>query len=101
VIDFRVWLLDDIAQKTDVEGRGKKKKYWLTVNHGPDQGQWLFKVGRPSALENITEVLAAYLATQLGINYATYRLAKFEGLDGVASKLIGIESSGSYSRRCE
>jgi hypothetical protein len=39
-------------------------------------------------------VLAAYLATQLGINCATYRLEKFEGLDGVASKLIGIESSG-------
>jgi hypothetical protein len=96
VIDFNVWLLDKVASKDYVETRGKKRKFWLTVSDGleKDKGLWLFKVGRQSTLENATEVLAAYLAAQMSIPCPIYRLASFNGEQGVASKLIGDENSG-------
>jgi hypothetical protein len=96
VIDFNVWPLDKVSSKDRVETRGKKKKFWVTVSDGAekDRGLWLFKVGRQLTLENATEVLAAYLAKQIGIPCPIYRLATFKEEQGVASKLIGDEHAG-------
>jgi hypothetical protein len=75
------------------EQRGKKLKLWLQVLDAQGQKFWLFKVGRPNTLENITEVIASRLAELLGIPCAIYRLAKWQGVEGVASLLIGDERS--------
>lgn len=75
------------------ETRGKKSKQWVEIKNEGRRETWLFKVGRSKTLENVTEVIASRLAELLGIPCAIYRLAKWNEIEGVASKIIGDEKS--------
>ncbi|MBK5966829.1 phosphatidylinositol kinase [Thiocystis minor] len=67
-----------------LEQLGTKKKSWVRI--GKDR--YLFKVGRPGTGENWAEVIAARLASMLGIPHADYDLAIRGDEKGVLSPLI-------------
>jgi HipA-like C-terminal domain len=92
VIDFSELFLDE-AVEVATEPRGKKQKVWVTL--GDDT--WLFKQGREKTLENVTEVIAAYLAGLLQVRHAEYRLASRASKKGVASRQIGDKKSEGYT----
>jgi hypothetical protein len=93
VIDFSVLNLDN-AIEIDPEPRGKKSKVWVLIPNGQHAGIWLFKIGRLNTLEDVTEVLAAHLASMIDLPCAKYLLANRHGVRGVASKLLGSETQG-------
>ncbi|NEX19763.1 phosphatidylinositol kinase [Thiorhodococcus mannitoliphagus] len=67
-----------------LEQLGTKKKSWVRL----DDCRYLFKIGRPGTGENWAEVIAARLASMLGIPHADYELAVRGNEKGVLSPLI-------------
>lgn len=67
-----------------LEQLGTKKKSWVRL----DSGRYLFKIGRPGTGENWAEVIAARLASMLGIPHADYEFAMRGDEKGVLSPLI-------------
>lgn len=67
-----------------LEQLGTKKKSWIRL----DDRHYLFKVGRPGTGENWAEVIAAKLASMLGIPHADYEFAVRGDERGVLSPLI-------------
>jgi hypothetical protein len=67
-----------------LEQLGTKKKSWIRLNND----RYLFKIGRPGTGENWAEVIAARLASLLGIPHADYDFAVRGDEQGVLSPLI-------------
>lgn len=67
-----------------LEQLGTKKKSWVRL----DDSHYLFKVGRPGTGENWAEVMAAKLASMLGLPHADYEFAVRGDEQGVLSPLI-------------
>ena len=79
----------DAAQEQ--EAMGTKPKFWF---RHPQLGQCLFKQARPNTGEDWSEKIAAELAQQLGLPYASQELAIWKDQPGTISPLM-IPARGS------
>ena len=73
IIDVTDWI------RVRVETMGSKPKVWL---RSPDNRLWLFKYPRPDSGEHWSEKLAAEIAREMALPYATVELAVCEGNPG-------------------
>lgn len=85
---FPVIDLGDAAQES-LEQLGTKEKFWIT--HA-EFGKCLCKLTRPGTGEDWSEVIAAALASRLGLPHAQYFLATYAGRRAVITPTLVPES---------
>ncbi len=68
-----------------IEQLGTKRKFWFRAADGV---RYLFKEGRPTTGENWAEKVSCEIAQRLVIPHASYDLATWKGLKGVATKTL-------------
>ncbi len=86
-------IVEVIPQEKSIESLGTKEKFWYKNELGEE---WLFKQIRYAKVNDVSfptgedwsEKISACLANMLGIPFAIYELAIFEGKRGVVSKKI-------------
>ena len=78
---LRVIELGNVPQES-LEQVGTKEKFWVTI---PEFGRCICKLPRPGTGEDWSEVIAAELATSLGVPHAKYVLAQYQGQRAVVT----------------
>jgi HipA-like C-terminal domain len=78
---FTIYRVPDDAP-AKAEAMGTKPKFWFER----DGAMWLFKATRPGQGEHWAEVLAAELASKLGLPHARYELARWRDSSGVVTQ---------------
>jgi hypothetical protein len=74
-VPFQVLNLDN-APREIIEQLGTKQKFWTTI---PELGRCLCKTARPGTGEDWSEVVAAEIASLMGLPHARYFLGDSDG----------------------
>jgi hypothetical protein len=96
-VAFQVLNLNDAPRET-IEQLGTKQKYWTTI---PELGRRLCETARPGTGEDWSEVVAAEIASLMGLPHAQYFLGDYNGEPVVVtpSFLQGRSQRSSWEMR--